>query len=125
MRRPKDNEDATVRCKIDTRNEFLLMNGIMLHTDGATGVHRIRCDSMALARVVALQQPSDDPDRIFVDHANLDTLDNTAANLHWVTPSFNKFNVQRTPGPSGFFGVKKCKTSKNFAVKAFGRPQGR
>lgn len=55
---------AVVQCKIDTRNEYLLMVGTSLHYDKASNNEaRIRCAHMPLARVIALQQPSKDPDR--------------------------------------------------------------
>lgn len=105
MRRANDSEDVTVQCKIDTRNEYLLMVGTTLHYDKSNNNEaRIRCAYAPLARVIALQQPSTDLDRCIVDHANNNPLDNTAANLHWVTLSF-KLNVQRRPPSSGFVGV--------------------
>ncbi|ETS62896.1 hypothetical protein PaG_02659 [Moesziomyces aphidis] len=57
-----------------------------------------------------------------LDHANNDPLDNTAANLHWVTPSFNTLNMRRTAPSSGFFGF--AKSGQRFKVVVAGVPNG-
>ncbi len=56
--------------------------------------------------VVAGENTSDDKDRIYVDHADGDCRNDTADNLHWVTPSFNTFNKERKGNSSGYFGVR-------------------
>ncbi|CBQ72784.1 hypothetical protein sr02333 [Sporisorium reilianum SRZ2] len=56
---------------------------------------RVVRGGMPVAVLVARQHPSPDPERQYVDHANGDALDDTVANLHWVTPAFNAWNRPR------------------------------
>ncbi len=63
---------------------------------------------MPVARIVTLKNPPTDPARTHVDHADRDATNDCAANLHWVTPAFNIFNIHR----------------KTFAVTHSGRRHG-
>lgn len=98
-------------CRIDTYNEWILLTGIGLFT-GSNGELRLNAGHVPLSRIVANAFPSNDPERIFVDHADTDTLDDTESNLHWVTPTFNAFNRLREPGESGFYGVLKLPSAR-------------
>ncbi|SYW77025.1 uncharacterized protein UBRO2_01648 [Ustilago bromivora] len=64
--------------------------------------------------------PNPDPERILVDHADGDCTNDTAGNLHWVTPSFNFYSKERTVGSGGFSGV--TRHCRKFTVHAM--PQG-
>lgn len=106
-----DTRFATpVCCRINTWNEFILWNTIsILHKTSETDVaiNRVQLSyGEMLSCVVASQHPSNNSACHLVDHKNQVTTDDFAANLHWVTPSFNAFNLTRTPGASGYFGVK-------------------
>ncbi|CDW97100.1 hypothetical protein [Sporisorium scitamineum] len=49
-------------------------------------------------------RPSTDPERTYIDHAEGNLLNDTFANLHWVTPAFNTWNRDQKE-QDGYFGV--------------------
>ncbi|GAK62730.1 uncharacterized protein PAN0_002c0932 [Moesziomyces antarcticus] len=100
----KVGDENPVQCKIDTCNEWILRTGVCL--GGPRSVHRVMVGGQYLARIVAGENTSDDKDRIYVDHADGDCCNDTAANLNWVNPSFNTFNTARKGNSSGYFGVR-------------------
>ncbi|SJX62624.1 uncharacterized protein SRS1_02333 [Sporisorium reilianum f. sp. reilianum] len=106
VRRKRDDEPD--RCKIDTINEWILAGGVRIED---TDKKRVLRGGMAVAVLVAKQHPSPDPERQYVDHANSDALDNTVANLHWVTPAFNAWNKERKD-KNGYFGVHRSGRNK-------------
>lgn len=123
IRRHMDNDDAVVHGLLDTSNEWLLMAGLYLHWNPDLKQYRVRIGDIPVARIVAGQQPPNNPDRIVVDHANGKPLDNRAANLHWVTARFNTFNrAQKKPPPSKFFGV--TKSGSRWKVNIAGQQSG-
>ncbi|KAI3477891.1 hypothetical protein L1887_60197 [Cichorium endivia] len=103
VRRSCDQEST--QCKIDTDNEWLLRTGVALPSG------RVHVGIESLARIVAKQMPSRHADRIYVDHADRDPTNDTRENLHWVTPAFNTFNVERGQRASGYVGVRKSGAS--------------
>lgn len=124
VRRAIDDEEdpaTTVKCKLDTKNEWILMIGVTVSFK--SGAHRVEAGMMKVARIVADEIPRKHPDRVYVDHANGDSTDDTVANLHWVTPAFNAYNFLKVAGASNFFGVYK-RDSNMFRVKAHQRLQG-
>ena len=100
----KGRSDVVVPCRIDTINEWILYGGIFLDPQGDS--YRLKSSGMNVARLVAADLPRTHPDRVIVDHANRDTTDNTALNLHWVTERFNGFNREQRANQSGFRGVQ-------------------
>ena len=63
---------------------------------------------MDLGRAVLTQGlVSTDPSWVIADHADGNPLNNTAANMHWVMSSFNKFNCAKKRGPNGYAGIAK------------------
>lgn len=103
------DNDATVHGLINTSNEWLFLAGVYLHYNAKLNQYQLKIGDTPVACIIAGQRPSTDPTRTIVNHANGQTLDNRVANLHWVSPSFNAFNNQRDPPPSGFFGVCQSK----------------
>lgn len=122
-----DGDDAVQHGLLDTSNEHLFVSGMYLHHNPALNQYRVRIGDIPVARIVAAAtQPSSDafPERVIVDHANGDSMDNRASNLHWVTPSFNTFNNTKRFAPtSGYFGVLELK-NKTFQAQFAGKQQG-
>jgi hypothetical protein len=121
----ESKENVPIACRIDTHNEHLLLGSIFLSTkvvDGKT-YHRVVSSHMALARIVAEKNPSPHADRIIVDHRNRMTTDDTEANLHWETPAFNTFNMDRKDSKSGFRGVQRA--GRKYVVAFRGRERAR
>lgn len=118
IRRPGAREVA--QCKIDTCNEWILKTGVGVDTVG--GKPRVRVGSQLLSVIVASQNPSRHVDRIYVDHADNDTCNDTIANLHWVTVAFNLFNTERKRNASGYIGV--CKHHNRFTTGSQGLAHG-
>lgn len=114
------NKQHIVEGKIDTAYERFIFNVTLYQVKGQD---RMRIGSMDLGRAVALQGPlPSDPSRVFADHADGDALNNTAANLHWVTPSFNNFNRKKKRDSNGFVRVKK--RGNRFTPEVAGIGQG-
>lgn len=97
----RSGDNTAVQCKIDTDNEWILRTGVALDQG------RVFVGGEALARIVAEQMPSSHADRNYVDHADRDPANDTRENLHWVTPAFNSFNMERGQSASGYKGVVK------------------
>ncbi|SJX62930.1 uncharacterized protein SRS1_13756 [Sporisorium reilianum f. sp. reilianum] len=104
--------DTAIRCKIDTKNERILL--CSLNVMSPDPPYRLVSGDVPLARIVALQNPSTDPSRDRVDHADRDTTNDCSSNVRFVTPQFNAFNVARKVPASGFFEVEK--NGSNFIV---------
>lgn len=66
--------------------------------------HRVKAGGISVAVLVARQRPSTDPERTYIDHAEGNLLNDTFANLHWVTPAFNTWNRDQKE-QDGYFGV--------------------
>lgn len=115
---------AGVFCMINTWNEWILSTGVNLLIE-QSGKEQVRAGSMYVSCTVAAQIDNPDPQqRIFVDHANGFTLDDTAANLQWVMPSFNSFNVQKELGKDEYHGVISRTSKKSHEVNVARTYQG-
>lgn len=106
-------DGTTEQFMNDTKNKYILCLSLSFRkVDNNT--HMAAKDQL-IARIVAMQNPSSDPARIMVDHADGNSHNDTAYNLHWTTAAFNSFNTKKGRKPEmGMFGV--CKRNSLFNV---------
>lgn len=105
------------QCKIDTANEWILAVGVYMQLREDEMPHIVtKC--ILVACIVAQQHPSDDLDRLYVDHADGNTLNDTHTNLHWVMPAFNTWNMERKER-DGYFRVYLTRCKKNTITVKF------
>ncbi|TKY86263.1 hypothetical protein EX895_005088 [Sporisorium graminicola] len=109
VRRRVDDEPHC--CQIDTSSEWILAGGVRVEKK-RSDKPRAKVGGMSVAVLVAQQRPSTDPERIYVDHADGNSLNDTFANLHWVTPAFNSWNRPRKERAE-YFGVYMTGQTKN------------